>query len=291
MLLKHLVDRYNLYYAYLPAKLDKKIHSGAVNQVVAAPILCLFWLLFFSTVRTGERWAGRRPAGLQVASPCPSGSGNLTLAFICLRVPGPNFHVHLCGPRDHHRDLPVSRLLRALQIPQRSQLQGELGCCLGALPLAVQPSSEMGLGANWDVPAWSLAGHLFTSFVAKVPKEPLLCVCCSHTCAKVKGSLAGVWLLQMRLLNFLLISPFPLQIEHTEVDTIESRQNGRPATNLPAPKSTVSSCPYLPALAHCSLGGLGKGEATSRDFFSLLLTFLRQHPQSPNRSGRQVSLT
>lgn len=58
MLLKHLVDRYNLYYAYLPAKLDKKIHSGAVNQVVAAPILCLFWLLFFSTVRTGERWAG-----------------------------------------------------------------------------------------------------------------------------------------------------------------------------------------------------------------------------------------
>lgn len=62
MLLKHLVDRYNLYYAYLPAKLDKKIHSGAVNQVVAAPILCLFWLLFFSTVRTGECWAGRRPA-------------------------------------------------------------------------------------------------------------------------------------------------------------------------------------------------------------------------------------
>uniref|UniRef100_A0A674DIF9 Transmembrane protein 63B n=1 Tax=Salmo trutta TaxID=8032 RepID=A0A674DIF9_SALTR len=53
MLLKHLADRYNMYYAYLPSKLDKKIHSGAVNQVVAAPILCLFWLLFFSTLRTG----------------------------------------------------------------------------------------------------------------------------------------------------------------------------------------------------------------------------------------------
>uniref|UniRef100_A0A4W6E1B6 Transmembrane protein 63B n=1 Tax=Lates calcarifer TaxID=8187 RepID=A0A4W6E1B6_LATCA len=53
MLLKHLVDRYNMYYAYLPSKLDKKIHSGAVTQVVAAPILCLFWLFFFSTVRTG----------------------------------------------------------------------------------------------------------------------------------------------------------------------------------------------------------------------------------------------
>lgn len=64
MLLKHLVDRYNLYYAYLPAKLDKKIHSGAVNQVVAAPILCLFWLLFFSTMRTGECWAGMPAPGL-----------------------------------------------------------------------------------------------------------------------------------------------------------------------------------------------------------------------------------
>ncbi|XP_068184019.1 CSC1-like protein 2 isoform X2 [Antennarius striatus] len=53
MLLKHLADRYNMYYAYLPSKLDKKIHSGAVNQVVAAPILCLFWLLFFSIVRSG----------------------------------------------------------------------------------------------------------------------------------------------------------------------------------------------------------------------------------------------
>lgn len=63
MLLKHLVDRYNLYYAYLPAKLDKKIHSGAVNQVVAAPILCLFWLLFFSTMRTGEEPAGPEVGG------------------------------------------------------------------------------------------------------------------------------------------------------------------------------------------------------------------------------------
>lgn len=57
MLLKHLADRYNMYYAYLPTKLDKKIHSGAVNQVVAAPILCLFWLLFFSTVRSGKKMA------------------------------------------------------------------------------------------------------------------------------------------------------------------------------------------------------------------------------------------
>lgn len=84
MLLKHLVDRYNLYYAYLPAKLDKKIHSGAVNQVVAAPILCLFWLLFFSTMRTGEghpppwrpgRGGGRRPSRQGAGRAAPRGWG------------------------------------------------------------------------------------------------------------------------------------------------------------------------------------------------------------------------
>lgn len=63
MLLKHLADRYNMYYAYLPTKLDKNIHSGAVNQVVAAPILCLVWLLFFSVVRAGNVW-----------TPCCSGN-------------------------------------------------------------------------------------------------------------------------------------------------------------------------------------------------------------------------
>ncbi|KAK2545016.1 CSC1-like protein 1 [Columba livia] len=53
MLLKHMVDRYNLYYAYLPAKLEKKMHFAAVNQALAAPILCLFWLFFFSFLRLG----------------------------------------------------------------------------------------------------------------------------------------------------------------------------------------------------------------------------------------------
>ncbi|CAI9570918.1 unnamed protein product [Staurois parvus] len=53
MLLKHLVDRYNLFYAYLPTKLDRKIHFSAVNQSLAAPILCLMWLFFFSLLRMG----------------------------------------------------------------------------------------------------------------------------------------------------------------------------------------------------------------------------------------------
>ncbi|XP_030070672.1 calcium permeable stress-gated cation channel 1 isoform X2 [Microcaecilia unicolor] len=53
MLLKHLVDRYNIYYAYVPAKLSQQIHSAAVSQVIVAPILCIFWLLFFSVLRLG----------------------------------------------------------------------------------------------------------------------------------------------------------------------------------------------------------------------------------------------
>ncbi|XP_068795596.1 CSC1-like protein 2 isoform X1 [Struthio camelus] len=117
MLLKHLVDRYNLYYAYLPAKLDKKIHSGAVNQVVAAPILCLFWLLFFSTMRTG---------------------------FLA-------------------------------------------------------PTS------------------MFTFVVLVIT----IVICLCHVCFG----------------HFKYLSAHNYKIDHTEVDAIESRQNGRPATNLPAPKS------------------------------------------------------
>uniref|UniRef100_UPI00398ED7CA CSC1-like protein 2 n=1 Tax=Pristiophorus japonicus TaxID=55135 RepID=UPI00398ED7CA len=53
ILLKHLVDRYNLYYAYLPAQLNEQMHASVVKQALAAPIICLFWLLFFSVLRGG----------------------------------------------------------------------------------------------------------------------------------------------------------------------------------------------------------------------------------------------
>uniref|UniRef100_A0A673NLW2 CSC1-like protein 1 n=1 Tax=Sinocyclocheilus rhinocerous TaxID=307959 RepID=A0A673NLW2_9TELE len=54
LLLKHLVDKHNLYFAYLPARLDRQVHLGAVNQALAAPIICLMWLYFFSVLRTGN---------------------------------------------------------------------------------------------------------------------------------------------------------------------------------------------------------------------------------------------
>ncbi|XP_034018309.1 CSC1-like protein 1 [Thalassophryne amazonica] len=55
IILKHLVDKHNLYFAYLPARLDRQVHLGAVNQAMAAPIICLIWLYFFSVLRTGFR--------------------------------------------------------------------------------------------------------------------------------------------------------------------------------------------------------------------------------------------
>ncbi|XP_016308205.1 calcium permeable stress-gated cation channel 1-like, partial [Sinocyclocheilus anshuiensis] len=53
LVLKHMVDRYNIYYAYLPTRLSQRIHSAAISQVAVAPILCMFWLLFFSVLRLG----------------------------------------------------------------------------------------------------------------------------------------------------------------------------------------------------------------------------------------------
>lgn len=53
VILKHMVDRYNIYYAYVPTKLNQRIHRAAISQVILAPILCMFWLLFFSVLRLG----------------------------------------------------------------------------------------------------------------------------------------------------------------------------------------------------------------------------------------------
>ncbi|XP_051880411.1 CSC1-like protein 1 [Pristis pectinata] len=53
ILLRYLVDRYNLYYTYLPVKLNQRLHTAVVKQAAAAPIICLLWLLFFSILRGG----------------------------------------------------------------------------------------------------------------------------------------------------------------------------------------------------------------------------------------------
>lgn len=54
LLLKHMTDRYNIYYAYIPTKLSPSLHAAAARQLLTAPILCIFWLLFFSVLRLGS---------------------------------------------------------------------------------------------------------------------------------------------------------------------------------------------------------------------------------------------
>ncbi|XP_060037310.1 calcium permeable stress-gated cation channel 1 isoform X2 [Erinaceus europaeus] len=51
--MKHASDRYNMYYSYAPTKLNERIHMAAVNQAMFAPLLGLFWMLFFSILRLG----------------------------------------------------------------------------------------------------------------------------------------------------------------------------------------------------------------------------------------------
>ncbi|XP_075050719.1 osmosensitive cation channel TMEM63C-like [Mixophyes fleayi] len=54
LLLKHMTDRYNIFYAYIPTRLSPSLHTAASQQLLAAPILCIFWLLFFSVLRLGS---------------------------------------------------------------------------------------------------------------------------------------------------------------------------------------------------------------------------------------------
>ena len=53
--LKHIVDRYNLYFAYKPSRISPGIHSSAVTYTVWAAIMLQLNILFFAVVRkTGE---------------------------------------------------------------------------------------------------------------------------------------------------------------------------------------------------------------------------------------------
>ncbi|XP_041468382.1 calcium permeable stress-gated cation channel 1-like isoform X5 [Lytechinus variegatus] len=52
--LKHLVDRYNIYFAYIPSRIHQGIHQSAINFVVIAGMLLQLSVLFFSVLRLGS---------------------------------------------------------------------------------------------------------------------------------------------------------------------------------------------------------------------------------------------
>jgi len=51
MVFKHLVDRYNLYFAYKPSVISQNIHSTAVSYVIISVIFLQFNFVFYSAVR------------------------------------------------------------------------------------------------------------------------------------------------------------------------------------------------------------------------------------------------
>ncbi len=54
MIVKHGVDRYNLYFAYKPSKINKNIHATAVNCVIVSLLIQQLVLLFFNILRSQD---------------------------------------------------------------------------------------------------------------------------------------------------------------------------------------------------------------------------------------------
>lgn len=53
VLLKHFVDRYNIFFAYAPSRINKNIHTSAINFVMIAFLILQLTLFFFSMLRYG----------------------------------------------------------------------------------------------------------------------------------------------------------------------------------------------------------------------------------------------
>lgn len=53
LLQKHFVDRYNIFFAYAPSRINKKIHVAAINCVMFAFLIVQLTLFFFSLLRYG----------------------------------------------------------------------------------------------------------------------------------------------------------------------------------------------------------------------------------------------
>lgn len=53
VIFKYLVDKYNIYYAYKPSRINKNIHISAINFVLVSILLLQLSLLFFSLIRLG----------------------------------------------------------------------------------------------------------------------------------------------------------------------------------------------------------------------------------------------
>ena len=58
LVLKHIVDRYNIYFGFITTKVDKNIHKTAVTFTVASFLLLQLCILFFIAVRNSKFFFG-----------------------------------------------------------------------------------------------------------------------------------------------------------------------------------------------------------------------------------------
>ena len=55
MVLKHFVDKHNIYFAYGASRIKKRIHVTAINFVILSIVLTQLCLCFFAYIRRGMR--------------------------------------------------------------------------------------------------------------------------------------------------------------------------------------------------------------------------------------------
>ena len=54
LVMKHCVDRYNIFFAYVFTKINKSIHKTAVTFTIASLIILQFCILFFIAVKNSK---------------------------------------------------------------------------------------------------------------------------------------------------------------------------------------------------------------------------------------------
>ena len=86
LIMKHAVDRYNLYFAYKPSKISKNIHATAVNCVIISLLIQQLVLLFFNIVRSQD-------SSTRILSPRAIFSLTMLVIFTLLFLAQIFFHV------------------------------------------------------------------------------------------------------------------------------------------------------------------------------------------------------
>jgi len=175
MSLKHLVDRYNIYYVYTPSKINDRIHSTAIMFFHIGILMMQFQVFTFSFLRTGYT----NVTGLSVVSVISA------LIFFC----GHCFFS--CFRNINHLTYNVSRMIPLLYVsitnfPQQAASQrpnqriekSEFCACLYLPPVLAELTANGIQSPPADMPAspsnyGSMSNHQTTNPKPSVEDQPV----------------------------------------------------------------------------------------------------------------------